>query len=408
MRTALLAFLAMAQASVAFAQTAPAADPAITTRLDAVIDRAIAEKRLVGTVVLVSRDGQVIYRRAAGLADREKGVPMKEDTVFRLASVTKPIVTTAAMRLIEQGKLKLDDPVTRWLPYFQPRLPDGTAPVITVRQLLNHTSGLSYRLGEPAGSIYHKLDILDGMEQPGPSLDDNLKRLSQAPLAFKPGSAWRYSLSIDVLGAVIERAAGEPLPQAVKTLVTGPLGMKDTAFVAKDPARLAVPYMDGKPEPVRMYDGIKVPVFDNFVTFAPSRALDPTAFPSGGAGMVGTAKDVLTLLETIRTGGAPVLKKETVAQMVSDQVGTQAQTQGPGWGFGYGWAVLVEPDKANTPQSKGTFQWGGVYGHSWFVDPEQKISVVALTNTTIEGMAGPFVTEVRDAVYGAKPNKTAQ
>ena len=116
--------------------------------------------------------------------------------------------------------------------------------------------------------------------------------------------------------------------------------------------------------------------------------------------MVGTAHDVLRFLEAIRGGGAPILELATVARMTADQVGPQAETSGPGWGFGYGWAVLADPAAAATPQSKGTFRWGGVYGHSWFVDPARALTVVALTNTAIEGMAGAFVTEVRDAVYG--------
>src|SRR3954464_2070962 len=116
----------------------PAADPALSRGIDAAIDRALVEKRLVGTVVLVARDGRLVYRRAAGLADREAGRPMREDAVFRFSSVTKPFVSVAVMKLVEDGKLRLDDPVTKWLPDFRPRLADGTEPVITLRQLLNH------------------------------------------------------------------------------------------------------------------------------------------------------------------------------------------------------------------------------------------------------------------------------
>jgi CubicO group peptidase (beta-lactamase class C family) len=116
--------------------------------------------------------------------------------------------------------------------------------------------------------------------------------------------------------------------------------------------------------------------------------------------MVGTAHDVLHFLEAIRGGGAPILKPETAARMTANHLDPQTETRGPGWGFGYGWAVLNDPVAAATPQSKGTFQWGGVYGHSWFVDPAQALTVVGLTNTAIEGMAGAFVTELRDAIYG--------
>jgi CubicO group peptidase (beta-lactamase class C family) len=403
---AVVASLGLAVPGVQAAPLAPPAaiastpDAALAARIDPVIDRALAEHRLVGAVVLVARDGKVVYRRAAGLADREAGRPMREDAVFRFSSVTKPFVTAAVMRLVEDGKLRLDDPVTKWLPDFRPKLPDGTAPVITVRQLLTHTSGLTYGLAEPASHPYHTLGVSDGVDLSGITLDENLRRLGQAPLSFAPGSAWRYSLAIEVLGGVLEKATGQTLPQVVAQTVTGPLHLADAGFVARDPARLATPYVNAQPVPARMTDNQDVSLGATAVRFAPSRATDPTAFPSGGAGMVGTGGDVLALLETIRKGGAPILKASTVAEMMKDQVGAQAATQGPGWGFGYGWAVLDDPAVANTPQKAGTIAWGGVYGHNWFVDPKSGLTVVAMTNTAFEGMNGPFTAQLRDAVYG--------
>jgi CubicO group peptidase (beta-lactamase class C family) len=325
---------------------------------------------------------------------------MREDAIFRFSSVTKPFVSAAAMRLVQDGTLRLDDPVTKWLPDFRPKLADGTEPVITLRQLLNHTSGLTYGLAEPSTHPYHRLGVSDGLDQSGITLDENLRRLGQAPLGFPPGSAWRYSLAIDVLGGVMEKAAGVPLPQVVARTVTTPLGLVDTGFVARDAARLATPYVNAQPEPTRMTENQDVGAGGTAVRFSPSRATDPTAFPSGGAGMVGTAGDVLTFLEALRTGGAPILEPATVATMMKDQVGVQAATQGPGWGFGYGWAVLDDPAAARTPQGAGTIQWGGVYGHSWFVDPKNRLTVVALTNTAFEGMNGAFTVQLRDAIYG--------
>ncbi len=372
----------------------------LASRLDAAVDRALAEKRLVGAVVLVARNGALAYHRAAGLADREEGRAMREDDVFRLASVTKPFVAATAMRLVEQGAVALDDPVTRFLPEFRPRLESGEAPPLTIHRLLTHTSGLGYLFQEGADGPYHRLGVSDGLEQPGLAIEENLRRLAAAPLNYAPGAAWRYSLAMDVLGAALAKASGRSLPNLVRRLVLEPLGLSDSGFAVADGVRLVAPYRDDAPEPMRMSDGESVPFRDAFIRFAPSRALDPTSYPSGGAGMVGTAHDVLRFLEAIRAGGAPILKPETVALMTEDQVGPQAETQGPGWGFGYGWAVLVDPAVAVTPQSKGTFQWGGVYGHNWFVDPARALTVVALTNTAIEGMAGAFVTQAREAVYG--------
>jgi CubicO group peptidase (beta-lactamase class C family) len=279
-------------------------------------------------------------------------------------------------------------------------LPDGTVPEIRLRHLLTHTSGLSYGFLEPAGSAYHWLKVSDGLDQPGLSLHDNLSRLAAVPLAFAPGTGWRYSLGLDVLGGVLEKVEGRGLADIVRDRVTAPLGLADTGFAVRDAGRLAKPYADGTPEPVAMTDGMRVPFFDTVATFAPSRILDAASYPSGGAGMAGTAGDVLTFLEAIRTGGAPILRAETVERMASDQVGTEAQTQGPGWGFGHGWAVLVDPVPTGTPQAAGTLQWGGAYGHSWFVDRANALTVVALTNTAFEGMSGAFPAEIRDAVYG--------
>jgi CubicO group peptidase (beta-lactamase class C family) len=369
------------------------------SRIDAVIERAISEQRLVGAVVLVSHDGKIVYQRAAGLADREAKRPMQVDTVFRFSSVTKPIVSAAAMALVDKGKLSLDDPVTKWLPEFRPKLASGEAPTITVRQLLTHTSGLGYKFAGKPGTGYDKAGVSDGFDDRRITLNENLQRLATQPLFGPPGKEWRYSLSTDVLGAVIEKASGMELPQAVSELVTRPLGMRDTAFWAKETARLAAPYVDSKPAPARMTDPQFVPYPDGGrLTYSPSRALDAKAYPSGGAGMAGTAPDVMRLLEAVRTGGKPILSANTVASMMRNQIGS-LMGPGPGIGFGYGGAVVVDPAAARTPQSAGTWQWGGVYGHSWFVDPTRKITVVALTNTALEGMWGKFTTDLRDAVY---------
>lgn len=372
----------------------------LASGLDAAIDTAIADARLVGTVVLVAREGEILYRRAAGFRDREAGAAMREDAIFRLSSVTKPLMAAAAMRFVERGLIALDQPVTRWLPDFRPALADGTRPPILLHQLLAHTAGLSYRFLEPDGSAYHRLDISDGLDQPGLALTENLRRLAEAPLVFAPGAAWRYSLGFDVIGAVLEAAADKPLSEIVREEVTEPLGLSDTGFAVSDPDRLAVAYVDGAGRPERMDGTVAAPLWEGTVRFAPARILDPASFASGGAGMAGTAADILTFLEAIRTGGAPILRPGTVATMMHDRVGPQTWTQGPGWGFGYGWAVLADPALAATPQGKGTLHWGGVYGHSWFVDPVNALSVVMLTNTAFEGMCGRFVTDVRDAVYG--------
>jgi CubicO group peptidase (beta-lactamase class C family) len=380
------------------------APSALRDRVDDAIDRAIAERRLVGAVVLIARDGQLVYRRAAGLADRESDRLMREDAIFLLASVTKPIVAAAAMKLAEQGRIDLDAPVTRYLPQFRPRLADGSEPQITLRQLLSHTSGLSYRFLEPTGSDYDQLNVSDGFDQPGLGIDENLQRLSQAQLRFPPGQGFKYSIGLDVLGEAMARATDTPLPALIEELIAAPLAMKDTAFRIVDHKRTATPYTDGvaadgSRRPARMHDETVLPFFDGALRYAPNRLENAASYPSGGAGLAGTAGDVLSLLETLRRGGGEILQAESVATMMREHVPAPLEGLDPGWGYGYGWAVLSDPAASGTPQSRGTIAWGGVYGHSWFVDAQRGLSVVALTNTAIEGMEGEFTFDLRDAVY---------
>jgi CubicO group peptidase (beta-lactamase class C family) len=374
--------------------------------VDQVIDQALESGRIVGMVVLIARDGELVYQRAAGLADREAGKKMQPDTLFRFASLTKPIVSTTAMILLERGQLSLDDPVTRWLPNFQPAMKNGERPTITVRQLLTHTSGLNYGFLQPANSDYHRTGISDGLDAPGRSMEDNLARLQSVPLMFRPGEGWQYSLSIDVLGAVIERVTGQTLPDTVKQLITAPLSMMDTGFTVGDVNRLAAAYADGPDHPILMGDHHLVSFLDLAgISFSPARVFNLKSFPSGGTGMVGTAPDFLSFLETIRKGGGSLVKPETVAAMLSNQIGDLGvNALEPGWSFGFGGAVLKDPAQAGTPQSAGTWRWGGVYGHSWFVDPVQRLTLIGLTNTAVEGMSGRFPTELRNAVYnGSAP-----
>jgi CubicO group peptidase (beta-lactamase class C family) len=373
-------------------------DTGLAGRIDDAIDRALAERRIVGATVLVSREGRLAYSRHAGLADRDAGRPVADDTIFRLASLTKPMVTAAALSLVEAGVIALEDPVTRWLPDFQPQY-EGRAPSITVRQLLTHTAGLSYGFMQPDDGPYLKLKVSDGMDQPGLSFDDELRRIVEAGLFYPPGAAWLYSVAMDVLGAALEKAAGKSLPHIVAERVAAPLGMADTGFVVTDPSRLAVPYADGAP-PTPMGEACTVPFFGlSGIRFAPGRAFDLKSFPSGGAGRVGTAREFLSFLEAIRTGGGGVVGAETARQMMSNQTGElPIVTNGPGWGFGFGGAVHLDPAASASVHSKGVWLWGGVYGHSWFIDPARSLSVVIMTNTAIEGMTGAFSADVTAAV----------
>ncbi|MEL7639829.1 MAG: serine hydrolase domain-containing protein [Solidesulfovibrio sp.] len=373
-------------------------------RLDAVVSRAVAENRLVGGVVVVARDGRVAYRKAFGLADREAGRPARPDTVFRLASMTKPLVSAVALILADQGRLALDDPVAKWLPFFRPRLADGTPADMTIRQLLTHTAGLSYGFLEPADGPLARAGVSDGLDRPGISLAENLRRLATVPLSFPPGSAWGYSLAIDVLGAVVATAGGGELPEVVARVLTGPLGMADTAFVAVPGGRLSVPYAAGKGGPHRMADPEVLANAASGVRFSPSRATDPAAYPSGGGGMVGTADDYLRFVEAVRLSGGGLLAPETARAMTANQIGDiRPDLAGPGRGFGFGFgaSVLLDPQAAGHPGNVGLWSWSGVYGSHFFMDRQAGLSVVVLTNTTPDGMSGRFPHDIAEAVYAA-------
>jgi CubicO group peptidase (beta-lactamase class C family) len=364
--------------------------------VDAVVDEALAAGRVVGAVVLVRGHGQPVYARAAGYADREAAIPMALDAVFRWASLTKPVVAATALALIERGRLDLDDPVTQFLPDFEPRLPDGSAPRITVRHLLTHTSGLGYPTLDP-DDPYVAAGVSAGLDQPGMSMQENLRRIASVPLYFRPGSAWRYSMAIDVLGAIIAVVHSTSLADAVARYVTDPLHMRDSGFVVREPARLAVPYADGNPRAVRMGEPHRV----EEIVFSPARAFDQRSFHSGGGGMVGTAGDFMTFLETLRTGGAPILNPETIQIAARNQIGSLREQEEPGWGFGFLSGVLTDAERAGSPAHVGTLSWGGVYGHSWFYDPAAELSVVGLTNTALEGCKGSFPTDVQASIYAS-------
>ncbi|WP_367143493.1 serine hydrolase domain-containing protein [Pantoea stewartii] len=368
--------------------------------MDAVIDHAINSQRVVGTTVMVAQAGKLIYQRAAGWADREQNKAMSVDAIYRLASLTKPIVSLTAMRLIEQGDITLDDDITRWLPDFRPCLENGEPATIRVRHLLSHMSGLRYRYSAPADSLYHSRNVSDGIDyQPGLTLEENLQRLAGTRLQFRPGTGWRYSLGIDVLGEIMVRATGKSLPELVNHHITSPLGMADTLFSVRDASQLTTVYTDDNPVPSIMRDNQQIPFGEGAAIFSPGRILKPDAWPCGGGGMAGTALDFMQVLETVRREGAPLITRESFDYMTQEHVTANWATQGPGWGFGVGWALLVDPDAALSPQSAGTLSWSGAYGHTWFVDRQNALCVVAMTNTTPEGVNGQFPVMVRDAVY---------
>ncbi|WP_088624482.1 serine hydrolase [Oceanicola sp. 22II-s10i] len=372
-----------------------------TERLDAALDSALADKRIVGGVHLVSEGGETVRARAVGLADREAGRPMTPDTRIRLASLSKPVCTAVFMSLVEDGTLALDAPVTDHLPGFRPRLPDGTEPVITLHHLLTHTAGLGYRFLETETGPYAKAGISDGLDQPGLSMSENMRRIASAPLYYAPGTAWRYSVGIDVAGAVAEAATGKSMQALLDERIATPLGTTTLSFATEPAEDLATAYRNASPEPVPLQDGDRPILWgEGGVSFAPSRAFDAASFPSCGAGMIGSPRDMLTVLTSLAGHGPQVLKPETLELMKSPRIAPGILTiQGPGVSFGYGWGIVTDAELAATGQPAGTLKWGGVYGHSWFIDPTHDRVSVLMTNTAYEGMSGQLPGDIVGAFY---------
>jgi CubicO group peptidase (beta-lactamase class C family) len=381
----------------------PGLDPQSLRRVAAHWQGWIDSGRIVGGVLLVAQNGELRYASARGWADREQRLPMQRDTRLRLASLTKLLTSITALRLCELGTLALDEPVCLWLPEFRPRLVDGRRPVISLRHLLSHTAGLGYGFELAPGNAYHRAGVSDGLDTPRHGLAENLRRLTGVPLLFEPGTAWRYSLATDVVGAIIEHVTGEPLGSAVARWVTGPLDMTLTGFPgepnAAGGADVAVAYKDTAQ---RIGDQDVMTLDRGEARVSSGRAFDFHAYPSGGAGMLGAAQDYLRLLECLRLGGRPILHPETTERLVTNAIGEVAMRgRGPGWKFGLGAAVLVDPCLAGQRQGAGTWSWCGLYGSHYWVDPAAGISLLAMTNTAVAGAWGPFADGLVEAIYPA-------
>jgi CubicO group peptidase (beta-lactamase class C family) len=358
--------------------------------IDHVIDQAVEWGKLVGTVVIVSNGGEPVYRRAAGFADREAGKLIKEDTIFRAASLTKPMIAATILAMADRGLLQVSDPVSTYLPYFRPRLADGTEPVITLSELLTHTAGLTYDYSADPR-------ITAGLTDTEMGLDEVLELVARQPLAYAPGTSWLYSMAIDVLGGVAAKVHGGSLGDALAHYVTGPLGMRDTGFGVTDVERLAVPYGDADPVPERMGEPHAMAnPWGGITRFSPQRIFNSQAFQSGGGGTATTAGDFMRLLDVFLSDGAPILKPDTAREALQNQMGFERD---PGQAFSFLGSYTADPDKAGHPWPVGTNNWGGIYGHIWSIDPVNQISMVSLSNTAFYGGELDYPRALRRAVY---------
>lgn len=386
----------MWSAAQASGQEAQAIDP--SGRFGAVhqlLDDYVRQSRVAGAVGLVMERGRVVYGDAVGWRDLAAKKPMTRDTIFRFASMTKPVTSVAVMMLVDEGKVAVTDPLSKFIPEFsnmQVIRPtsegDGQAvPAsreITIRDLLTHTSGITYGLfgQQPHAQRYKAAGVSDGLVETPATLAENMRRLSTCPLTNQPGETWQYGLSTDVLGRVVEVASGKSLDKYFAERIFGPLGMRDTHFVlpADKRDRLATLY---RPGPGQTLEAVgEGPQQAGGVTYSATVATDSPRYFSGGAGLVSTAADYARFLSRLlgrgEPGGVRLLKPETVADMTRNQIGELSILYAiHGDKFGYGFGVHTDQSQRNGA-SIGSYSWGGIFHTYFWVDPKREVIGIVL------------------------------
>ena len=403
--------------STALAQGVPTAKPEDVgmsserlNRVGAWMRGEIAQKRIPGATLMVVRGGKLVYTDTAGLRGPDGAAALKSDDIFRIYSMTKPIVSVAAMMLVEDGKLLLEAPVARYIPSFANvkvgvektdaqgnKTLELVAPVrpMTVQDLMRHTSGLTY--GFFGDGLVKKAYLAANVGTGGNNTNAEFaERIAKMPLAYQPGSTWDYGNSTDVLGRVLEVVSGQTLLAHLKDRLLVPLGMDDTTFYVSEPdrqTRIAEPFADDRSI------GINAPVFDPRVV----RAME-----SGGSGLMSTSMDYARFLLMLRNGGQlegrRYLSPATIAFMTTDQLNpavtrTPLYLPGPGYGFGLGFAVRTSGGEATYPAALGQYTWGGAGGTYMWVDPANDLFVVFMMQSPKWRV--PYSSILRNMIYGA-------
>lgn len=358
------------------------------TRIDTVLKDYIDKGRMNGAVAMIVRDGKIVYYKNFGYNDIDTKTPLQKDAIFRIASQTKAITSVAVMMLYEEGKFMLDDPISNYIPEFKhPRVLDKynqhdttytTVPAkreITIRDLLTHTSGVGYaQIGSAeAKAIYAKAGVIGGIGMAGFLLADKMKLLGSMPLFHQPGEKFTYGLNTDVLGYLVEVVSGMNLDDFFRKRIFEPLGMKDTYFYlpkAKH-SRLAMLYTEDPvtKKAVKMAEIVKLSgdMFRDYPT------MNGTYY-SGGAGLSSTVYDYAIFLQMLLNGGEyngkRLLSHNSVRMMTMNQIGDI--NRGPNK-FGLGFGITTEKGSAVLPTQEGTFEWGGMFATTYWVDPKEKL-----------------------------------
>ncbi|GAB3170869.1 serine hydrolase domain-containing protein [Telluribacter humicola] len=407
-----------------FAQTLTEASPesvGMSTerlqRIESVVQDYVNQQRIAGAVALVVRNGKIVYYKGIGYDDMDTKSPLKRDAIFRIASQTKAITSTAIMMLYEEGKILLDEPVSKYIPSFkQPKVlatfneKDSsftTIPAkreITIRDLLTHTSGISYAgIGtKEANAIYAKYKIPSGIGTPNHKLSDAINLLGTMPLIHQPGEKFSYGLNTDVLGYVVEVVSGKSLDEFFRQRIFEPLGMKDTYFYlpASKAPRLTTLYTQTREGATikRVAQGGSSPDFPK----------EGGTFFSGGAGLSSTAYDYVIFLQAMlnggQYGGKRILSPITIDMMTANQIG---DINVGARKFGLGFAIATEKEAARLPISVGTFEWGGIFGTTYWADPKEGIAALIMTQK-YPNSYGDLSDKFKVLVYQAITKKNPQ
>ncbi len=375
----LFLLLSLLSSSVAWGQAVPSVSAERLKRVDKILQKYVDDGQVAGVVALVLQDGKPVYEHAAGWSDKEGGRKMTADTIFRIASQTKAITTTAVLALMEEGKIGITEPVSHFIPTFAKTMvavksDSGVNLVpakrpITIQDLLTHTAGISYGTEPQVASLYEGKGLGPAAGNGWYTADksepicETMERLGTLPFVAQPGEAFVYGYNTDILGCVVEKASGMPLDEFVRTRITGPLQMTDTRFFlpADQRGRLAAVYASsGERGMVRAAEGSKG---QGHYVEGPRKSF------AGGAGLLSTAHDYARFLEMIRNGGildgVRILSPRTVELMTTNQSGTLHSTTGLGFGFGF---ETVDRYGAKGMAGVGAFGWGGAYGTTYEVD----------------------------------------
>ena len=368
---------------------------------------------LAGVSAAVLHGRELVDFHCVGWADKEARIPLRADHIFRVFSHTKLVTSCAALLLFEQGLLKLDDPIEKFIPKLADRrvLKPGardlgdTEPArspITVRHLMSHSAGLSYGLFDPGTPIfdaYNKRGVLN----PATTLEDMVDALAELPLVFHPGTSWEYSVATDVLGRLVEVVSGLRFDDFLRSRVFGPLGMEDTAFVVppEKQQRFARYYAGADPVD-QMKPGLTRIDDEPY----PGAYLRPFPRLSGGGGLTSTLLDMVRLIRSLLPGGPTLLRPETIALMMTNQLPAGVWQRFPGFGEltgrGHGLAsgLIVHPTSIDHRNAAGEVYWGGVAGTQWWISPRHDIAGVLMTQRRM-AFAHPYLFEAKRLVYEA-------